>query len=134
MLAGEAGRCGRRMKMPPEFLVDAVCYQFGITQVELRAGERRREFIDARKVLVHALTAIGIGPLQGSRIMARDHATFIHHRAIPLDSANAETLLDAQRAAARRWSGQMENYANAMQGRRAAARKTDKRTVSRIRG
>jgi len=122
------------MKMPPEFLVDAVCYQFSITQVELRAGGRRRELIDARKVLVHGLAAIGVGPLQGGRIMARDHATFIHHRAISLDRANAETLLDAQRAAARRWSGQMKNYADAMQGRRAAARKPDKRTVSRIRG
>lgn len=111
------------MSAPYEYLVDAVCEQFGITPVQLRAGNRQRENVEARRILVHALAAQGCGPLQGGRIIARDHSTFIHHRDKTLGKADAETLLDAQRAAARRWAVNREAHLERIKRRRAAARK-----------
>lgn len=103
--------------MPLEYLVDAVCAQFSITPIELRGKSRKMELIDARRIAVHALAGAGVGPLRGGRILARDHSTFIHHRNTPLSQENAETLLDSQRAAARRWAGQVKEMADAMERR-----------------
>lgn len=109
--------------IPYAFLVQAVCDQFGVTEVDLRLRTRDLLRTDARKVAVRILVDAGCGVTQAGRILHRDHSTIIHAAKAPLDRGNSEVLLDAQRAAARRWELELAHRSKGWNERRAAARR-----------
>lgn len=110
------------MRIPFAYLVQAVCDQFDITEIDLRLRTRDLHRMDARRVAVHILIDAGCRVTQAGSILHRNHATIIHQARIPLEQHNAETLLDAQRAAARRWDVALKERERSRGARRAAAR------------